>query len=77
MRPTNGQVVRAVLKVVLAFIGIGYIISIIIGIVTQVGHTSEPSEFTVWDAVSVAFIFLAFHFSIQWIKNLFKEDDQW
>ena len=75
MRPTNAQVLRAVLKIVLALIGAGYLVSIIIGITLGIGHTAEPSEFTWWDAVSVLFMFLAFHWSIEWIKDLFKEDE--
>lgn len=74
-QPTNAQVVKAMLKVFLALMGIGYIVGVIVAIVIEVGQVSEPSEFTWWDAISVSLMFLAFHWSIEWIKDLFKDDD--
>jgi hypothetical protein len=65
---------RTALTVFLALIGTGYIIYVIVSGVSLVGTTLEPTYLTWWSFGNFMLFLLSFHWSIEWIKNLFKDE---
>jgi len=61
-----------ILKGFFGAVGVGYIITLAISLLTIIGTTSKPSEVTWLDAGNIVLAFLAFHWSIDWIKGMFK-----
>lgn len=62
---------RETLSAVLGVIGIVFISYTIISALQNIGKTSEPSEFTLLSFFKVFLVLMAWHWAIEWIKEMF------
>lgn len=62
------------IKIFFAVIGTLFLTSIIVGLVSTIGTTSKPNVFDCWSLINVVMFILACHISIEWIKDLFRDE---
>lgn len=61
------------IKIFFALVGTGYLISIIVGLISIVGTTSEAKTYDWWSVINFVVLVYACHISIEWIKDLFND----
>ena len=62
------------IKIFFALLGTIYLVFVIVGAIAIVGTSNEPTTYTWWSVVSTFMFIISCHISIEWIKDLFRDE---